>query len=160
MRTAILLLILGGMFIGAGIVLAIFEFSFFSYANYLPEHNYTEKREQLYYPIDKQDLYIKIANNNYLIVEDNTLTNQARVTFTYYPTFIKLSKVETETIRYRQLKVKYNFSHSEEDFYYELFNLISDDIKNRTIHNYSAFFRPYIEVSVNRSELNKVKIIR
>ncbi|MGI6324687.1 MAG: hypothetical protein ACOXZS_01930 [Bacilli bacterium] len=160
MRRYFLPILLGSILIGAGIILSVFEFSFFSFVNQLPEHNFEKKVEETYYSISDKDLYIKVLNDNYHVIKDESLFNQAKVTCNYYPNFLTLSKEERKNNNYNILKIRFNVTLDNSLFYKKLFGLISTDLKNKEIHNYLPFFESYVEISVNPNELHKVKVIK
>jgi len=153
-------LFLGSVLIGAGIVLTIFEFSLFTYINTLPPHNFEKQEEATYYTIHNKDLYIRVIGNNYHIVKDETLNDQVKVEFNYYPDFIMFDRVDVEKATYREIKIKFSVMHNSSAFYGELFNLVSSDLKARRLHNYIPLFQPYVEITTNPNDMSKIKIIR
>ncbi len=160
MKRYFLPLFIGSILIGAGIVLSVFEFSFFSYSNNLPNNNFEVKEEETYYSIEHKGLYVRVTGNNYHVIKDETLNNQAKVTFSYYPDFITLNRVENETMSHREVRLRFGIAHNSGAFYHQLFDLFASDLKNKELHNYVSFFQPYIEISVNPNEMSRVKIIR
>jgi ArsR family metal-binding transcriptional regulator len=160
MKRYFLPLAFGSILIGLGIILSIFEFSFFSYYNYLPENNYEKRQEHTYYSISDKSLYINTRGNSYNLIQDNNLTDQVKVTLYYYPDFVTLNKSESEGTIYKQLNIKFNYIHNNDEAYKQMLKLLSTDLKRREMHNYTFFFRPTIEIRVNPLKINKVRIVR
>ena len=160
MRRYFFPMVLGSILIGAGIVLSIFEFSFFTYHDYLPEGSIIENQEARYYAIDQKDLYLKIKDINYQILYNDTLVDQALVTFNYYPSLYTLKKEETKTNNYREVKVAFKLKLNQENFYKELYNILVRDLKNKEIHNYGLFFKPNLNIQINPNDIDSIKVIK
>ncbi len=142
-----------------GIVLSVYQFSLFSYINHLPQNKFDKEVETVYYTINNKDLHIRLIDNNYYIVKDENLADQVKLSFIYYPSFIVLDKKEVEKVAYRDVTVNFKIANDTGFFYSDLFNTVSNDLKLGKIHNYSLLFQPYVEITINPEQMNRIKII-
>jgi hypothetical protein len=159
MRKYVFSLILGSILIGTGSILLSFEIMQYKYSNSYPI-DFAKSIEQTdYYNLDDNILTINLETNNYMIIKDENIKNQIDITYNYYPNYVEIIKEEKQTINNKQLNIDFNLKYENNKAFQDFYNTIMNNLKNKQIYNYSLIFKPFIQITINPNDSNKIKVI-
>ena len=143
-----------------GISLFTYDILKYDFINDIPNHHFDLNEMTITQSFNNKNLIIDNDHARVYVIKDDLIeVGKTQIEVKYYDELITVSfnKIESYNSVILDLKIDY----IEKDFhnFKTLYHLAIDNLKNRTIYNYSLLFRPEIYVYVNSVDFLNVKII-
>lgn len=143
-----------------GISLFTYDILKYDFINDIPNLKFDLNEMTISQSFNNKNLIIDNDHARVHIIKDDLIeVGKTQIEVKYYDELITVSfnKIESYNSVILDLKIDY----IEKDFhnFKTLYHLAIDNLKNRTIYNYSLLFRPEIYVYVNSVDFLNVKII-
>ena len=143
-----------------GISLFTYDILKYDFINDIPNLKFDLNEMTISQSFNNKNLIIDNDHARVHIIKDDLIeVGKTQIEVKYYDELITVSfnKIESYNSVILDLKIDY----IEKDFsnFKTLYRLAIDNLKNRTIYNYSLLFRPEIYVYVNSVDFLNVKII-
>lgn len=162
MKRYIIPMVLGVILLGFGCCYLWFEIMNLNFINQEPDHSYRMKQATYEFTMVDGGYYRFLGENVSIELKtSDELTNTIQVTGEYYPEFGELEYVERSYYESKPVKniTFYTESINGWNTLKQMYRLVLDDLKDRTIHNYNLLFRPKIVVTVPESKGDQVSVI-
>lgn len=163
MKRYIISILIGLFLIGFGCGYLWIEIMNFSFINEIPSHSFNEKHKTYEFALSEHDEYYFVSNNvNLKLQVDEELDNQILVNVAYYLEFgdvdYRVRNIYGEnTIRYIE------YSQKDVDGFSVIKSLqdsLFQDLKDKSIHNYSLLVRPNVVITVPKDKQAQVLLIQ
>jgi len=162
MKKHIIVFIVSIVLIMAGSIWTVYEVFDYKLASNFKDSAFTTKTVSFETSITKAKVLVNA--NHYgkinIIKNDTIITGTVKIEVTYFNQLFNVNYSSRIDDNNQSLLLTFNHADEEENFnnFRRILDVTIDGLKNKTIYNYGKAFRPTIEVFVNSSDLNVVKI--
>ena len=152
MRSIVVNLILGFVFIAIGLVICIFEFSNYTF-NSIPNESILKQETYQYNLYNDNIINFFIPYDEYTIITDNNLDNKMLIKIKYIDGIEKIHINEDLNNIQKSISI---YITTDEININKIFNRVINDLKGKKINYYIN--KEAVEIIINSKDLNKIKI--
>ena len=162
MKKHIIIFIVSIVLIMAGSIWTIYEVFDYKLANNFKEDAFTTKTVSFEASITKAKVFVHADRYGKINItkNDEISIGTVKIEVTYFNQLFNVNYSSMIDDNNQSLLLSFNHVDEEENFnnFKRILDVTIDGLKNKTIYNYGKAFRPTINVFVNSSDLNVVKM--
>ena len=162
MKKHIIIFVISIVLIIAGSIWTVYEVFDYKLASNFKDNAFTTKTVTFETSITKAKVIVKTGHYGEIKItkNDTIVTGTVKIEVTYFNQLFNVNYSSRIDDNNQSLLLTFNNADEEENFnnFRRILDITIDGLKNKTIYNYEKAFRPTIEVFVNSSDLNVVKI--